>query len=150
MDGLPDFVALDWNGTVVPFFHEAPYPGALEVIRGWRRAGLWVAVVSHAGPAAIEADVRRVGLEADEVLGVRDKGPAFLELRLRHGRGVVLGDHPADLRAAAAAELPFLQARLAGQPAFPGSAGGFTDWREAELLLRGICAESARPPEAPS
>lgn len=137
MPGLPSFVAVDWNGTVVPFFHEPPYPGALEVLAGWRRDGVMLAVVSHAHPHAIAADVARLGLAADAVLGVDDKAPAFLELRIRFGAGVVVGDHPADLRAARAAELPFLQACLEAQAAFGGRAASFTTWAEADSLLRG-------------
>ncbi len=140
MSGLPSFVAVDWNGTVVPFFHEPPYPGAIEVLQRWRQAGVMVAVVSHANQLTIEADVARTGLEADAVFGVHDKAPAFLELRLRLGNGVALGDHPSDLRAAIAAELPFFQARLDGQSAFEGNAGSFRDWQEIDLLLREVGA----------
>lgn len=140
MADLPNFVAVDWNGTVVPFFHEPPYPGAIEVLHRWREAGVLVVVVSHASQFTIEADVERTGLQADTVLGVHDKAPAFLELRLRLGAGVALGDHPADLRAALEAELPFFQARLDGQPAFAGTTSSFSDWREMDHLLREVGA----------
>jgi beta-phosphoglucomutase-like phosphatase (HAD superfamily) len=133
---MPRFVAVDWNGTVVPFFCEPAYPGALETLARWRREGVLVAVVSHAHPATIEADVARTGLEADEVHGVEEKAPAFLELRLRHGHGVVIGDHPADLRAADAAGLPFYQACLEGQRGMEGRVAAFSDWQELDLLLR--------------
>ncbi len=140
MEGPPSFVAVDWNGTVVPFFHEPPYPGALEVLESWRASGILVAIVSHANQFTIESDVRRTGLEADAVLGVHDKAPAFLELRLRMGAGLVIGDHPSDLRAAVEAELPFYQARLDGQAAFEGRCASFSDWKELDLLVRGAGA----------
>ncbi len=139
MPSLPHFVAVDWNGTVVPFFDRPAYPGALETLRRLRQAGVYLAVVSHAAQGTIEADVQRLGLAADEVHGCTDKAPLLLELRLRRGSGLVLGDHPADLRAAHDAELPFLQARLEGQAALPGSEGSFTDWAElSDRLLEPV------------
>ncbi len=132
---LPAFVAVDWNGTVVSFFDQPAFPRSLEVLQRLRAAGCRVCVVSRAYQRHIEADVERVGLEADEVIGCTDKGPVFAELRARLGRGVVLGDAPSDLRAAALAGLPFLQACLEGQALMPGSEGSFHDWNEAEQLL---------------
>jgi phosphoglycolate phosphatase-like HAD superfamily hydrolase len=134
------FVALDWNGTVVPFFGLPPFTGALEQVRRLRRAGLPVFVVSCAEQATIEADVARVGVTVDGVYGCTDKAPVFSRLRLQHGApGVVLGDHPADLRAAQAADLGFYQARLDSQANFAGAEGAFERWDEvATLLLAGV------------
>ena len=135
MQALPAFVAVDWNGTVVSFFGEPAYSGALEVLEGWSQKGILICVVSHAYPSTIQRDVERVGLNAHEIHGVEDKEAALTELRLRQGTGLYLGDHPADYRAALAAELPFYQSCLEGQGAFPGRDGGFNDWRELPDLL---------------
>ena len=71
--GLPRYLALDWTGTVVPWFGMPPFAGALDFIAQLRKAGVRICVVSHAEPAHIQADVARVGLEADEVIGTGNK-----------------------------------------------------------------------------
>ena len=91
-DGLPTYLALDWNGTVVPFFAEAPYPGAVEVLAELRSAGVKLYIVSHATQAMIAADVRRVGLEVDRVIGCYDKAPEFQLLVAQYGLGLAIGD----------------------------------------------------------
>ncbi|MDP6850345.1 MAG: HAD family hydrolase [Planctomycetota bacterium] len=135
MQALPAFIAVDWNGTVVSFFGEPAYPGALDVLEAWRQKGILICVVSHAPPGTIQRDVERVGLAADEIYGVEEKEPVLKELRLRLGNGIYIGDHPSDFRAATAADLPFFQACQGGQIAFPGRDAGFSDWRELPGLL---------------
>ncbi|MHC4379987.1 MAG: HAD family hydrolase [Planctomycetota bacterium] len=138
----PPFLALDWNGTVVPIFGCPAYPQAMEILKQLRSGGLPLFVVSHATQAQIEADVQRTGLEVDGIFGCGDKAPIFSDLHLQHGRGLVLGDHPADGRAAQEAGLPFLQACLEGQMAFPGQTEVFRHWSEVpDLLLAGQSAE---------
>lgn len=85
--GLPRFLAVDWNGTVVPWFGEAAYPDALAVLAELRAQGVRLAIVSHATPREITDDVARVGLEADEVYGVGAKAPALIRLAELWGDG---------------------------------------------------------------
>jgi len=132
---MPAYLALDWNGTVVPVFGCPVYEGARKVLEDLKQAGLPLFVVSHATQHQIETDVARTGLEVDGIFGCMDKGPVFSDLRMQHGHGLVLGDHPADLRAAQEAGLPFLQAALEGQMAFPGQADVFRHWTEVPTLL---------------
>ncbi len=134
------FIALDWNGTVVPFFGLPAFRGSLEQVAELRAGGIPVFVVSSAEQSTIEADVARVGIEVDGVYGCGDKAPIFSRLRAQHGGpAIVLGDHPSDCRAALAAGLEFLQARLEGQSAFAGAERGFEDWAEvSSLLLAGL------------
>ncbi len=134
------FIALDWNGTVVPFFGLPAFRGALAQVADIRASGIPVFVVSSAEQATIEADVARVGLEVDGIYGCSDKAPVFSRLRAQHGGpATVLGDHPSDHRAAVSAGLGFLQARLEGQLAFAGAEQGFEDWAEVlSLLLAGL------------
>jgi phosphoglycolate phosphatase-like HAD superfamily hydrolase len=134
--GLPNYLALDWNGTVVPFFGEAPYPGALKFLRQMRADGVQIFVVSHASQAQIASDVQRVGLEVDQVIGCHDKAPEFQMLVALHGVGLAIGDSGMDYRAALAAGMPFLQARFNGQSLYPDTLGTFEDWAEAGILLQ--------------
>ncbi len=129
------FLAVDWNGTVVPFFGLPPYPGALAGLEELRRKGLRLVVVSCAAPAEILADVQRVGVQADEVHGCSDKGPVLAELVRRLGPGVLVGDHPADLRAAREARVVFIQARPEEQELLDGVEHSFVFWPELPLLL---------------
>ncbi len=133
----PAFLAVDWNGTVVPCFGRPPYPGALEALARFRDRGGTVIVVSFASQVLIEAEVARVGLGVEEIIGCTDKAEAFSLLHSRLGTGWVLGDQPADLRAARNAALPFFQACLEGQTMFDGVAGTFQSWPEVETLLMG-------------
>ncbi len=143
--GKPDFIALDWNGTVVPFFGLGPYSGALETAASWREDGCLVFVVSRAGQGTVERDVQRTGLAHDGVFGCVDKGPVLKDLHARHGDGVFLGDHPSDFRAAAEAGIPFLQAGLEGQPLLEGADGCFRGWEEAALLVATLWGISEAP-----
>lgn len=140
---LPRLLAVDWNGTVVPWFGEAPYADALEVLQALRAEGVFVAVVSHATPRQIEMDVARVGLDADEVHGVGAKAPTLRELAARFPDAVMVGDSPQDARAAQAAEIPFLQACFEGAPRFESGFGRLEAWSELDLLL------AARPTSEP-
>ncbi|MFK5955003.1 MAG: hypothetical protein QM477_01005 [Planctomycetota bacterium] len=138
----PTFLAIDWNGTVVPIFGSPLYSGAREVLEELHKAGLPLFVVSCATQAQIEHDVARTGLQVDGIFGCGDKAPIFSDLRLQHGVGMVLGDHPADRRAAEHAGLPFMQACLDGQMGFPEQREVFRHWREVPtLLLAGRTAE---------
>jgi len=133
----PDFVAVDWNGTVVPFFGLPPYPGARAALAGLRAAGMLVFVVSRARGAVVQADAARAGVAADAVIGCEDKAPVLSDLRAQHGRGVYLGDTAADRLAAAEAGLPFLQACLEEQEPLAPDQACFRDWAEAALLIAG-------------
>ena len=136
----PAFLAVDWNGTVVPFFGREEFPEAIAVLHGLRAQGLYLCIVSHAEQEVIEQDVRRVGLIADEIHGVFEKAPVLAELRARWGAGLMIGDQHEDWRAAQAADIPFLQSRTNGQPAFQAALDGFQTWSEVALLLgKGAC-----------
>ena len=132
-----DFVILDWNGTVVPFFGRSIYPGALSLLAEWRADGLRIVVVRHAYQAEIERDVKRSGLEVDEIHGCVNKSPIVFEISQRLGRGILVGDHPMDCRAALAAGIPFYQAAFEGQRRLEESAGFFETWEELKVLLPG-------------
>jgi phosphoglycolate phosphatase-like HAD superfamily hydrolase len=136
-EGSLAFVAVDWNGTIVPFFGMDLYPGARECLRRWRARGLLVFIVSRASQAVIAADVARAEVEADGVFGCTDKAPILSDLHAQHGAGLLLGDTAADLRAAAAASVAFAQARLDGEAPLPGARQSFCAWSEAEFLLAG-------------
>jgi len=131
----PAFLAIDWNGTVVPIFGCPVYAGAREALEELKKAGLLLFVVSCASQSQIEKDVERTGLEFDGIFGCGDKGPIFSDLRLQHGVGLVLGDHPSDRRGAETAGLPFIQACLDSQMAFPRQKDVFRHWREVPTLL---------------
>jgi len=131
----PDFVALDWNGTLVPHFGMPLYPAVPAVLARLRAAAIPLLVVSHATQAQIEAEVARSGESFDGVFGCEDKALILSGLRLQYGAGVLLGDHPADGRAAIQAGVAFLQAALEGQMALDSAAGIFRDWQEVTSLL---------------
>ena len=133
--GTPDFVALDWNGTVVPVFGSPPYAGAVAVLQRFQALGIPLFVVSHATQKQIADDVVRTGLEFDGVFGCLEKASILSDLRALHGFGWLLGDHPADFRAALEVGMPFIQARLAGQALFGGCADSFEQWSEVPQLL---------------
>jgi phosphoglycolate phosphatase-like HAD superfamily hydrolase len=133
--GLPRFLAVDWNGTVVPWFGEAAYPDALSVLAELRRQGVRIAVVSHATPREICDDVARVGLEADEVHGVGAKASTLIQLANLWGDGVMIGDSPQDSRAAIAAGLPFIQASFGCPVGFLAGFARLEAWKELPILL---------------
>jgi len=68
--------------------------------------------VSRASTFDIETDVKRVGFDFDGIYGCTDKLPVLSNLRMQYGRGVYVGDLAADARAAIAADLDFIHARL--------------------------------------
>lgn len=129
------FVAVDWNGTVVPCFGAPPYPAALTVLARLRAAGAALYVISRAPQAVVAADVARVGLVADGVIGCTDKAPPLSDLRASLGPGLLIGDTAADRTAAQEAGVAFLQARLEGEPPLPGGPDSFTAWEEAATRL---------------
>lgn len=131
----PAFLAVDWNGTVVPFFGREGFPGAVDALTKIRSLGLYLCIVSHADQDVIERDVQRVGLIADEIHGVMEKAPVLVALRARWGPGLMIGDHQEDWRAAQAAQLPFLQSRTSGQPVFEEGLNSFQAWPEVALVL---------------
>ena len=108
----PNFIAFDWNGTLVPFFGLDPYPGVLNALSNLRKHSMPIFVVSRATTLEIEADVKRVGFEFDGVYGCTDKITVLSNLRVQYGRGVYVGDLDADARAAFAADLDFVHARF--------------------------------------
>lgn len=128
------FVAVDWNGTVVPFFGRPAHRDALATLARLRRAGVPVFVVSRAPQSVIAADVVRAGVAADGVIGCLDKAPVLSDLRAQHGPGLLIGDTAADQQAAAEAGVAFLQARLEGEEPLAGS-DSFTDWGAAAARL---------------
>ena len=134
---VPDwsFVAVDWNGTVVPFFGRPPHPGALAQIARVRARGVPVFVVSRAPQSVIAAEVARIALEVAGVCGCLDKAPVLSELRAQHGPGILLGDTAADRRAAREAGVAFLQARLEGEERLSEAEDSFTDWAAAGPFL---------------
>lgn len=128
------FVAVDWNGTVVPFFGRPAHADVLHVLAQIRAGGVPVFVVSRAPQSVIAADVRRTGLVADEVYGCTDKAPVLSALRAQHGPGLLVGDTQGDQIAADRAGVAFLQARLEGEEPLEG-ADSFTAWSAAAPLL---------------
>jgi len=62
--GTPDFVALDWNGTVVPVFGCPPYAGAVAAMECFQALGIPLFVVSHATQRQIADDVARTVVTA--------------------------------------------------------------------------------------
>lgn len=131
----PDFLALDWNGTVVPFFGRPAFPDALDVLRQFRQEGLSLFVVSHATQQQIADDVERIGFAFDGVIGCYDKAAPLSELRAQHGLGAFVGDHPSDFRAAQEAGVPFIQACLEGQSLIAGCQESIHAWTELPQLL---------------
>lgn len=136
-EGTGGFVAVDWNGTVVPCFGRPAHDGALAALARLRDRGLELHVVSRAPQAVIAADVARLGLDADGVHGCLDKAPVLAELRARLGPGLLLGDTASDRRAAEEAGVGFVQARLEGEAPLPGGVDSFTSWAGLEALLAG-------------
>ena len=139
-DGLPQFLALDWNGTVVPWFGEPAFPRAMAFIQHLAESGVHICVVSHATQSQIEGDVERLPMAADEVIGCRDKGRVFMQLQEQWDRGLAIGDTAMDLRAALEAGIPFVQARLEGQSLLPQCHGAIEDWGEAEAILQSMAS----------
>ncbi len=131
----PDFVVLDWNGTVVPFFGLPMYPGVAECVRAWKQAGIKIFVVSHAHQGEITEDVARTELPVDEVHGCSNKGPIVVDLCRRFGKGILLGDHSMDFRAAQEADVPFYQAVFENQPRLSDGVHEFRSWDELATLL---------------
>lgn len=137
----PDFLAVDWNGTAVPFFGRPLHAGARAALAALRARGILIFIVSRAPQAVIDADVARAGLDVDGVFGCEDKASVLSALGAQHGRGCLLGDTASDQRAAHEAGLPFLQSRLEGEAPLPG-ARGFTAWAELPDLLAGSGPET--------
>lgn len=131
----PHFVALDWNGTMVPFFGLPLFAGVVAALERLRAASIPLIVVSHATQGQIEAEVHRVGLSFDQVFGCEDKAEILSSLRAQYGPGVLLGDHPSDCRAASEAGIGFLQAALEGQSLQAGADSLFRAWNEVGDLL---------------
>jgi hypothetical protein len=79
-----------------------PYPGAVDVVSGWHRAGHFIHVTSHRTAAAHDATARwleRIGLPYDELYCSWDKVARCREL----GIDVLIDDSPVNLLRAAAA-----------------------------------------------
>lgn len=128
------FVAVDWNGTVVPLFGRPAHAHALAVLARVRARGIPLLVVSRAPQAVIAADVARIGLAHDGVIGCLDKAPVLSQLRAQYGPGLLIGDTAADRRAAVEGGAAFLQARLEGEDPLAG-ADSFSAWPEAASVL---------------
>ena len=137
----PHFVAVDWNGTIVPGFGHPPYSGAVAALAALRARGVLVFIVSRATSSFVQADVTRAGVAAEGVIGCENKAPVLSALRAQHGPGLYLGDTEADRQAAALAGLPFLQADLEGQGPLAADQVCFQTWGEAAKLLAGVGQE---------
>ena len=77
-----------------------PYPGAVEVVRGWHDEGHWIHVTSHrAGSArqATERWLRRIGMPYDDLHCSYDKVARCAQL----GIDVLVDDSPVNLLRAA-------------------------------------------------
>jgi beta-phosphoglucomutase-like phosphatase (HAD superfamily) len=73
-----------------------PYPGAVEVIRGWHEAGHWIHVTSHRRETAREATARwlkAIGLPYDDLHCSFDKVSRCVEL----GIDVLIDDSPVNI-----------------------------------------------------
>jgi FMN phosphatase YigB (HAD superfamily) len=73
-----------------------PYPGAVEVIRGWKAAGHFVQITSHRSArarAATERWLDRIGLPHDDLHCSYDKVARCVEL----GIDVLIDDSPVNL-----------------------------------------------------
>lgn len=76
-----------------------PYPGAVEAVAAWHRAGHWIHVTSHRAGGAHEATARwldRVGIPYDDLHCSYDKVSRCVEL----GIDVLVDDSPVNLRRA--------------------------------------------------
>lgn len=73
-----------------------PYPGAVDVVRGWHDAGHWIHITSHRADEAHDATVRwleRIGLPFDDLHCSYDKIARAREL----GIEVLVDDSPVNL-----------------------------------------------------
>ncbi len=73
-----------------------PYPGAVEVIRGWHEAGHWIHVTSHRHErtrVATERWLEQIGMPCDDLHCSFDKVPRCVEL----GIDVLVDDSPVNL-----------------------------------------------------
>jgi uncharacterized protein len=76
-----------------------PYPGAVEVVRGWHEAGHFIHITSHRSGEAREATARwleRIGLPYDELYCSYDKVSRCREI----GIDLLIDDSPENLRRA--------------------------------------------------
>jgi beta-phosphoglucomutase-like phosphatase (HAD superfamily) len=76
-----------------------PYPGAVEVVRGWYEAGHWIHITSHRAVAAHDATTRwleKIGLPYHDLHCSYDKITRAKEL----GIDVLVDDSPVNLLAA--------------------------------------------------
>jgi pyridinium-3,5-biscarboxylic acid mononucleotide sulfurtransferase len=118
-------------------------PGAVEALAAVRREGGRTVVVTAKNEANARATLDRLDLEADEVIGNRwgaGKGEALLD----RGASVYVGDHTADMLAAATAHATAVavstgsdsEAALleAGADVVLGDLTGFPGWLSAYLL----------------
>ena len=114
-------------------------PGAERAIDDVRRRGASVVVVTAKITYLAEATLHHAGLVADVVAGdVWEAGKA-VQL-VQHGADLYVGDHPADMRAAAAAGIPGVgvasggssaeELRAAGAEIVLGSLHGLPAWIE--------------------
>ena len=73
-----------------------PYPGAVETVAGWRRAGHWIHITSHRHTYAADATARwleRIGMPYDDLHCSFDKVTRCVEL----GIDVLVDDSPVNL-----------------------------------------------------
>jgi hypothetical protein len=73
-----------------------PYPGAVETIRGWKRAGHFIHVTSHRSASALQPTARwleRIGLPFDELYCSYDKVSRCVEI----GIELLIDDSPVNL-----------------------------------------------------
>ncbi len=117
-------------------------PGAVEAVQAVRAAGGEVMVVTAKWEPHARASLEAVDLWPDAVFGLRF-GAAKADVLLAHGAGVYVGDHPADVLAARAADAvavtvasgPASSSELAeaGADAVLGTLHDFPGWLEDYL-----------------
>jgi uncharacterized protein len=81
-----------------------PYPGAVQVVRGWHEAGHWIHVTSHRRETARPATARwleKIGMPYDDLYCSFDKVSRCVEL----GVDVLIDDSPVNILRAREADM---------------------------------------------
>ena len=116
-----------------------PYPGAVDVVAGWRARGHWIHVTSHRAVATRDATERwleRIGMPYDDLHCSFDKVSRCVELEI----DVLVDDSPVNL--AAAREAGIVAATIVHpwneRLVETGAAIGGRDWPELAERLEAI------------
>jgi beta-phosphoglucomutase-like phosphatase (HAD superfamily) len=120
-----------------------PYPGAVEVVSGWHRAGHWIHVTSHGSVTtrvATERWLERIGMPYDDLHCSYDKVSRCIEVEI----DVLVDDSPVNL--AAASEAGIVAATILHpwneELVRHGAAIGGRDWPELAERLEPVLAGS--------